>query len=292
MSPIPSDESPLLDLPLSTGSSEPRRAGVESGRGADPGGFDEGDSSPVRPRRRARRKAAEDGGDSLPLFAGIEIERTLPTEARKKPGGQSRPRAEDAPAPAAHSERDGLERAVAHAAAPPEPEPRARREAPTGSVASHLRAVPQPEPAQETDESSARFRERLQAGFADGLILAGVGAAALLSAEGLGAAARGWMGLLAVGTFLLSWSFLYFVVTLAFWGQTPGMAWARVRVLSQDGEAISFGQAAWRWAGFWLVLASGGVLGLLGLSGRSLADRLSKSTLESLPAPAEEPELV
>ena len=87
----------------------------------------------------------------------------------------------------------------------------------------------------------------------------------------------GWVAHAALLLFLLAWSFLYFVVSLAFWGQTPGMAWAGLIARSGASEPLSFGQTAQRWAATWLTWALVGLPGLLALSGRSLADRLSGS---------------
>ena len=82
--------------------------------------------------------------------------------------------------------------------------------------------------------------------------------------------------------FLLAFSFLYAVVPLAFWGQTPGMAWRGLVARSLDGDALSFGQTFRRWLGGVLTVATGGLPVLLVLSGadgggQSLADRISGS---------------
>ena len=82
--------------------------------------------------------------------------------------------------------------------------------------------------------------------------------------------------------FLLAWSFLYFVVSLAFWGQTPGMAWAGLIARVGESEPLSFGQTARRWAATWLTWACAGLPGLLAFTGRSLADRMSGSRTYAL----------
>ncbi|MGE5234023.1 MAG: RDD family protein [Acidobacteriota bacterium] len=84
-------------------------------------------------------------------------------------------------------------------------------------------------------------------------------------------------------------SFAYAVVPLAFWGQTPGMAWAGIVARTTSGESLSFGQAARRWLGGWITALLGGVPGLLALSGRSLVDRLSGSRTLNAPAVAHPP---
>lgn len=86
----------------------------------------------------------------------------------------------------------------------------------------------------------------------------------------------------AVALFLLSFSFLYTVVPLAFWGHTPGMAWAGLDARSRDGEPLAFDQTARRWIGGILTLLLLGLPLLMAFSGRSLSDLLSGSeTLSS-----------
>ncbi|HEX5717169.1 MAG TPA: RDD family protein [Thermoanaerobaculia bacterium] len=86
----------------------------------------------------------------------------------------------------------------------------------------------------------------------------------------------------AVALFLLSFSFLYTVVPLAFWGHTPGMAWAGLDARSRDGEPLAFDQTARRWIGGILTLLFLGLPLLLAFGGRSLSDLLSGSeTLSS-----------
>ena len=75
---------------------------------------------------------------------------------------------------------------------------------------------------------------------------------------------------------LLVFSLFYTVVPLAFWGRTAGMAVARIACRGEDGQPLSFGEAARRWAGGLITALLLGLpaLPLLG-GGRSLADRLS-----------------
>lgn len=145
-----------------------------------------------------------------------------------------------------------------------------------------LRPLPRvSEPSDEApDEVSLAARARAAAG--DLVVLAAVGAIAASGARALGAPiGAGQIAPLLV--FLLSWSFLYTVIALAFWGQTPGMAWVGVVARSADGEPLSFGQTALRWIGIWLTWALAGIPGLLALTGASLADRLSRSRLYESP---------
>ncbi len=89
----------------------------------------------------------------------------------------------------------------------------------------------------------------------------------------------------AVALFLMSFSFLYTVVPLAFWGHTPGMAWVGLDARSRDGEPLAFDQTARRWIGGILTLLLLGLPLLLAFSGRSLSDLLSGSeTLSGRPA--------
>jgi len=77
--------------------------------------------------------------------------------------------------------------------------------------------------------------------------------------------------------FLLSFSFLYTVVPLAFWGQTAGMAWAGIKATDRERRPLTFGQTALRWLSGLLCVALAGLPLLLSFTRRSLADRLSGS---------------
>jgi len=89
----------------------------------------------------------------------------------------------------------------------------------------------------------------------------------------------------AVALFLMSFSFLYTVVPLAFWGHTPGMAWVGLDARSRDGEPLAFDQTARRWIGGILTFLLLGLPLLLAFGGRSLSDLLSGSeTLSGRPA--------
>lgn len=80
----------------------------------------------------------------------------------------------------------------------------------------------------------------------------------------------------AYATFLLAFSFLYFVIPLSFWGQTPGMSWAGIAARWDEDLPLSFGQSTQRWIGAILSLL---LLGLPVLFGeRTLADRISGTT--------------
>ena len=79
------------------------------------------------------------------------------------------------------------------------------------------------------------------------------------------------------GVLMLVFSFLYWTVPLAFWGQTPGMSWVGHTARSVGGEPLSFGQTFLRWFGAGLTLALAGLPLLLALGGASLTDRISGS---------------
>ncbi len=194
---------------------------------------------PAAPRTPARRtrRPASERAESLPLFADDEFE-------------LYEPEYDDTPEPAA---------------APPQRPERSSSSRPRPT------AVPRTNPT-----PTAGVVARLRATCGDLAVLGAIAAIAVTGARALGIAPslRAVPGLL---LFLLAWSFLYFVVSLAFWGQTPGMAWAGLVARSGETEPLSFGQTARRWAGTWLTWALAGLPGLLALSGRSLADRLSGS---------------
>lgn len=134
-----------------------------------------------------------------------------------------------------------------------------------------------------TNRSAARSREpaplssRYLAGLADLAVHLALSVALLFGSRFLGVEA-GLGDWPAVVLFLLVFSFLYHVLPLAFWGQTPGMAWAGVAARARGGESLAFGQTARRWVGSLLTAALLGLPVLLAAGGRrSLADRLSDS---------------
>jgi uncharacterized RDD family membrane protein YckC len=139
-----------------------------------------------------------------------------------------------------------------------------------------------PDAAAPSTTPTAAIPRRLRAACGDLAILLAAGGVAAVGATLLGAH-LGVESLPALLVFLLSFSFLYCVVSLAFWGQTPGMAWTGLIARSEETEPLSFGQTALRWLGHWLTWALLGLPGLLALSGRSLADRLSGSSTYETP---------
>lgn len=198
------------------------------------------------PRRAGRRPARP---ESLPLFGEAELAA--------------------APADAAHA----ADAADAVYAAIPAAPARGPVGVPRAREREHFLDESQ---ALTTMAPTAPMARRLRAACGDLAILAAAGAVAAVGATLLGAE-LGVASLPAFFVFLLSFSFLYCVVSLAFWGQTPGMAWCGLIARSEETEPLSFGQTALRWLGHWLTWALLGLPGLLALSGRSLADRLSGS---------------
>jgi len=154
-------------------------------------------------------------------------------------------------------------RAVEHLESPRVVEP---ARPPSGSVRPRAVAPAEIEPAGPLP--------RFVAGLADFAVHLAVGVVMIGGSRLLGVERTPWPPLLVC---LTLFSFVYFVVPMAFWGNTPGMAWRGLQARARGGEPLSFGQAARRWLG---VLLSASLLGLpvLGaLRGRTLTDVLSGS---------------
>jgi hypothetical protein len=133
--------------------------------------------------------------------------------------------------------------------------------------------------------SPAGTAARLQAGLLDLAVHGGV-VVAMSSGLLLAGIELGGADVLALALFLAVFSFLYHLVPLAFWGQTPGMAGLGLVARGDEELALSFPQAALRWAGRAATVAAAGLPALLLLSGRSLADRLSGSRVYRQDRPA------
>lgn len=117
---------------------------------------------------------------------------------------------------------------------------------------------------------------RLLAGLGDVLVHAAVVVAAVAGARWLDveAALADWPAFAAL---LVAFSFLYTVVPLAFWGHTPGMAWAGLTTHNPGGDPLTFDQTFRRWIGGLLTLALIGLPLLLAPGRRALSDWLSSS---------------
>ena len=155
-------------------------------------------------------------------------------------------------------------RRAATAAHPPEPMPDR-----PGSPAPHAAGHPM--------RRRAPLSARLLAGLADLAVHLALAVALLFGSRLLGVEAGlgDWPALV---LFLLAFSFLYTVLPLAFWGQTPGMAWAGLVARGAGGESLTFGQTGRRWLAGLLTVALLGLPAFLAVGGgRSLTDRLSGS---------------
>ena len=134
------------------------------------------------------------------------------------------------------------------------------------------------EPENESAEydSPATLRDRVLSGLLDlGIQLLVLGATvASVHAMGIAVSPGDAAPFALLG---LIFSFLYWFIPLAFWGQTPGMAWVGNSATSLSDEPLTFGQSVLRWIGALLTLALAGLPLLLALGGRSLTDRLSDS---------------
>ena len=231
---------------------DPRRSGVGP-VGPEPGLFDLPLDAPGAPDESAPR----------PEPAAAEPEREVEIETSPAPrrrAARSGARPETLPLFDFEPAREGAERAT-------------RARFPPLRSAS---AAPEP-------PSEAPLATRMRGAGGDLVIVAAIGALAALGAGRLGAPI-GPDELLPLALFLFAWSFVYFVVPLAFWGQTPGMSWAGLVARSSAAEPLSFGQAAMRWLGTWMTWATLGLGGLLAFTGRSLADRISGSSTYLRPA--------
>ncbi|HEX6199082.1 MAG TPA: RDD family protein [Thermoanaerobaculia bacterium] len=160
-----------------------------------------------------------------------------------------------------------------------EPEP--RRSPPPGAPPAALPLEPGPaspsSPAGQPTRQRAPLAARLLAGLADLAVHLALAVALLFGSRLLGVEA-GLGDWPALALFLLVFSFLYTVLPLAFWGQTPGMAWAGLVARAPGGESLTFGQTAGRWLAGLLTVALLGLPAFLAAGGgRSLVDRLSGS---------------
>jgi uncharacterized RDD family membrane protein YckC len=133
-----------------------------------------------------------------------------------------------------------------------------------------------PRVAQPKRQGFVPRRSRLLAGLGDILVHAAVVVAAAVGARLLEveAALADWPAFAAL---LLSFSFLYTVIPLAFWGHTPGMAWAGLSTHNPGGDPLTFDQTFRRWIGGLLTLALLGMPLVLAPGRRGLSDWLSGS---------------
>lgn len=174
----------------------------------------------------------------------------------------------------------------ASSASAPEPATVGKPEEPTELTLFPLSPQEENEPEDQTHDeprapTPASLRDLALAGLADlSAILVVLGGVAL-GVKLIGVSLLPG-DMLPFGLLGLIFSFLYWVIPLAFWGQTPGMAWLGLMSHSIDEEPLTFGQAIWRWMGALLTLSLAGLPLLLVLGNRSLSDRLSSSKTVAL----------
>jgi len=188
--------------------------------------------------------------DDEPSLFDLPLDGRVPVEEEDEEEGD-RPRPEERPEP--------IELFVA----PPAAEAPSRAAPPAAGAARSREPAP--------------LASRYLAGLADLAVHLALAVALLFGARVLGAQAglADWPALV---LFLVVFSFLYTVLPLAFWGQTPGMAWAGLVARSPGDANLAFGQSARRWLGGLLSAALLGLPALLAAGGRrSVADRISDS---------------
>ncbi len=208
-----------------------------------------------------RRQEQEPTEDPLLFDLPLEPERDRPAERKRAP----RP----APLPPPMSPM------------PPIPAKAARPELDLGAILDETDPGLRAASDEEDGPDRAGVGSRLVAGAADLLVHGAVIVGVLLGCRSMGVrpVLTDWP---AFALFLLSFSFLYTVVPLAFWGHTPGMAWLGLDARSRDGEPLAFDQTARRWLGSIVTSVLLGLPLILALGGRSLSDLLSGSeTLSS-----------
>lgn len=155
-----------------------------------------------------------------------------------------------------------------------QPSPRKARPVPVPAPEPELEPADAAEPVH-TSEFAGRSH-RFAAGGADLLVHAAILVLAFLGVRGMGVrlALAAWP---AFTLFLLSFSFLYTVLPLAFWGHTLGMAWRGITSRNRDGEPLTFDQTVRRWLGGIVTMATLGLPLLVTGDRRSLTDVLSGS---------------
>ena len=215
-------------------------------------------SAPAAPSSRRRRSGEHD-----PLLFDLPLAPPDrgPARAPGAPGGPTQPQLfADAEPGAYDPEQDAPDARVAELEAAP------ATEAPVGPVIAGL---------------SSRFL----AGCADALVHVGVLAGVYLGLVALDVEPHTghWP---ALATLLVAFSFLSSVVSLAFWGQTAGMAWRGLQSRDRLQRPLTFRQAMLRWVGGLVTFAAAGVPLLLALSGSSLSDWLSHSVTYHVPGSA------
>lgn len=177
---------------------------------------------------------------------------------------------------------------------PRAPSPELPRERSRSAVrpAEEILAPPRPdelEPAAGDEGPRAvAFARRVAAGLADLLILALVGAVELAAGALVLDLRFPPPAFVPLAAFLFLAALVLLVLAPFVWGTTPGMALADLRIRAQDGGSPTLASAFLRFFGFVLTGALAGVPLLVAAfdrRGRTLADLLSKTTIEGVEAP-------
>lgn len=168
---------------------------------------------------------------------------------------------------------------------PPEPEPEPVAEPAHSDLLLDLEPIAEEEEVAETPRrpspAAGLLRRRLLAGLFDLAVTTAAWTILLLAALFMGAGLRAsdWPGYLLA---LASFSFVYTVYSLVFWGRTPGMRRARLAAQCDNGAPITVGRAVLRWLGGAVTALLLGLPSLLLLrGGRSFTDYVSDSNLGS-----------
>lgn len=239
----------------------------------------------------SRRRPNRNDRDDEPVLFDLPLDPPEPPRREPEPEAAEEalePEEADAAEPGVLSLFDDRELASGRE---PDPRPVAEPETPSRAAEPRLRPVPAPSPVEEPSEepferapeerrpAGVTLASRYLAGLADLAVHAAVAVLLLLGARLLGVPA-GFGAWPALVVFLLVFSFLYSILPLAFWGQTPGMAWAGLVARAPGDVSLTFGQTARRWLGSLLTVALLGLPTLLAATGgRSLADIMSGSDL-------------
>ncbi|HVR96672.1 MAG TPA: RDD family protein [Thermoanaerobaculia bacterium] len=166
-------------------------------------------------------------------------------------------------------------------------EPANLRPVPSGKQLLESPEEPEPLMQEDVDDDRPSIASRFAAGIADLVVHTAILVVALVGSRQMGVRPilADWP---AFALFLLSFSFLYMVVPLAFWGHTLGMAWAGLTSRGLDGEPLTFDQTVRRWLGGLLTLLTLGLPTLVAGRRRNLTDLLSGSeTLRPTAEPAD-----
>jgi len=143
-------------------------------------------------------------------------------------------------------------------------------------------------PADADEPRSVAFARRVAAGLADLLILALVGAVELAAGALLLDLRFPPPAFVPLAAFLLLAALVLLVLAPFVWGTTPGMALADLRIRAEDGGSPTLAAAFLRFVGFLLTGALAGVPLLVAAfdrRGRTLADLVSRTTIEPVEAP-------